>query len=119
MDNDFFSADDYVSGNQLELQRLIKDVYALDVPVKFDTTFWEGLTENERKNVEVQFKDGEKEKFWLQLYKQGTVNYFLIKFLFYFFLEWLRKRWKSFNIIRNFTSMESSNLQSWKRKRRT
>ena len=80
MDNDIFSSDDYVSGSVLELNRLIKDVYALDIPIKFTESFWLGLNESNAKSDIIQFvgnsdtKQKEKDKFWLQLYQPGTVR---------------------------------------------
>jgi hypothetical protein len=71
MDNDFFSPDDYLSGNSLQLSSLIRDVYDLDVPIKFNEDYWNGLPISSRGTSEITFKD--KEKFWLKLYKQGPV----------------------------------------------
>lgn len=69
MDNDIFSRDDYASGAVLNIQRLIKDVYALDVPIKFNQDFFKGLNDNDRRSSEIEFID--KDKFWLNLYRQG------------------------------------------------
>jgi Ca2+-dependent lipid-binding protein len=81
MDNDFFSKDDYLAGSVFELGKLIKDVYALDVPIKFEKDYFDALNPNEKGTKEIEFKTDEKEtdKFWLQLYKQGQVN----KYYFY------------------------------------
>jgi hypothetical protein len=74
MDNDFFSPDDYASGNTLNIARLVKDVYALDVPIKFNSDFYNALGTHE-KSPEIEFQKGEKEKFWLKLHKQtGNEN---------------------------------------------
>lgn len=72
MDKDFFSPDDYLSGNSLQLAHLIKDVYELDIPIKFNKNFWDGLPAAIRGTSEIQFKDND--KFWLKLYKQGPVR---------------------------------------------
>lgn len=71
MDNDFFSSDDYLSGNSLQLAPIIRDVYDLDVPIKFNEPYWNGLPSENRGISEIEFK--EKEKFWLKLHKQGPV----------------------------------------------
>jgi hypothetical protein len=97
MDNDLFSRDDYVSGAVLDIGRIIKDVYFLDVPIKFDRDYWEGLTPQQKSGVPIEFKTdkSEREKFWLDLEKAGGVRKFL--FLFFNFLQIFlaRKRWKS------------------------
>jgi hypothetical protein len=73
MDNDLFSFNDYLSSNQLDIGKILKYVYDLDIPLKFDKNFYDTLDANYQKNLDIQFRDGEKDKFWLQLYKQGTV----------------------------------------------
>lgn len=78
MDNDIFSKDDYASGNVLNIQRLVKDVYALDVPIKFNQEFFKGLPEHDKRASDIEFI--EKEKFWFNLYRQGDVS--VIRILF-------------------------------------
>jgi hypothetical protein len=75
MDNDLFSKDDYVSGNVLNIGRIIKDVYALDIPVKFDKDYWDGLSPAEKAHTNIKFTNdkNEKDKFWFTLDKQGQV----------------------------------------------
>jgi hypothetical protein len=82
-DNDFFSYDDYISGCVLNLARLIREVYSLDVPIKFDRDYWNGLSENERKDVGIEFKD--EDKFWVNLTRQGEVMYFILFFKYFYF----------------------------------
>lgn len=77
MDNDIFSFNDYLSSNQLEINKILKNVYDLDIPMKLDRNFYDALEANYRKNLDIEFRSGENEKFWLQLYKQGSVIYFL------------------------------------------
>ncbi len=74
MDNDFFSFNDYLSGNSLQLRSLIRDVYELDVPIKFDRDYYDALPQASRESGDFEFKDDDKDKFWLKLYKQGAVN---------------------------------------------
>jgi hypothetical protein len=76
MDNDLLSYNDYLSSNQLEIGKILKYVYDLDIPLKFDKNFYETLDDNYRKNLDIEFRDQEKDKFWLQLYKQGSVRNF-------------------------------------------
>jgi len=71
-DNDFFSFDDYISGIALDIGRLIREVYQLDVPVKFSKDYWKALSDADRKGVEISFHADDDEKFWLNCSRQGT-----------------------------------------------
>lgn len=81
-DNDFFSFDDYISGCTLDLARIMKEVYYLDIPIKFSRSYWDGLTAQEKQGLEIQFQDGEEDKFWINLKRQGDV------YIILFILEW-------------------------------
>lgn len=70
-DNDFFSYDDFISDNTLDIDRLLREVYSLDVPIKFDKAYWEGLPADKKRGVEIEFNSEDKTKFWLTLHKQG------------------------------------------------
>ncbi len=78
MDNDFFSKNDYLAGNTLDLYKLIENVYQLDIPIKFEKAYYEGLnTKGRSTDIEfVKYDGDEVEKFWLQLYTPKDVNFF-------------------------------------------
>ncbi len=69
MDNDFFSPDDYAAGNSINLRRIVSDVYNLDVPIKFNKAYYEGLG---YKDENLEFEDND--KFWYVMKKPDGVS---------------------------------------------
>ena len=115
MDNDFFSFNDYLSGNSLQLRTLIRDVYELDVPIKFDRDYYDAFPQASRESGDIEFKDDDKDKFWLKLYKQGAVNIIIYNNLF--LIEWCREWRQSSTKSGNNAKLEGNGLQGRKRKR--
>ena len=73
-DNDFFSKDDFICGHDLDLGRLFKEVFHLDIPITFTKTYFEEIMKNLPKNEDIKFEDPKnKKKFWLQMYQHNDV----------------------------------------------
>ena len=71
-DNDILMKDDYICGGNFNMKRLLHDANVLDMPIKFNRSYYSDLTEKERESG-IEFlnsdEDKEGEKFWLQMYK--------------------------------------------------
>ena len=73
-DKDIFSSDDYISGATLNLKDLLTLPKFLGMPVKFNKTYYEGLTPKEQEIYgDIEFlsetDDEDGIKFWVQCYK--------------------------------------------------
>ena len=62
-DNDFFSFDDFISGNDLELGKLMKEVYTIDLPIHFNKLYFDSVIEKlpnkEKLLKDIKFEDKE------------------------------------------------------------
>ena len=73
-DKDIFASDDYISGATLNLKDLIIVPKYLQMPIKFTRSYYNGLTEAEKKvygAIEFMDKKDDEEgiKFWVQCFK--------------------------------------------------
>ena len=73
-DKDIFASDDYISGATLNLKDLVIVPKYLQMPIKFTRSYYNGLTEAEKKvygAIEFMDKKDDEEgiKFWVQCYK--------------------------------------------------
>ena len=76
-DNDILARDDFICGGQINIYKLIKEVYTLDIPVTFKRDYQNALSPEERiKDVEFLSKEEDPDgvKFWVQCSKQGVSN---------------------------------------------
>lgn len=83
-DKDFFSSDDYICNNTLNLEDFLKRIYVLDTPIKFSEDYWNSMTLEEKQKMfettDPQWfpewckddKFNKENKFWLHLKRPNT-----------------------------------------------
>lgn len=75
-DNDLLSHDDFICGTDLDMREMIKDLYYIDVPMKFDYLYFEDLCNKtpELRNF-IEFPEPkEKNNFWVKLFRMEGVS---------------------------------------------
>lgn len=87
-DKDFFSPDDYICSNNINLEDFLNRIYDLDTPIKFSENYWKSMTDNEKEKM-FQTKDKEyfpewchddenvENKFWLHMKEKNKEGQFI------------------------------------------
>ena len=80
-DNDLLSHDEFICGTDFELDRMLRDLYYIDVPMKFDLPYFDDMVAtNPLLKENITFPDiKEKNNFWLKLYRMEGVTFFFLK----------------------------------------
>jgi len=69
-DQDYFSRDDYVCGNTIDLTSLFKYCDLIDSNIRFDKNYYNQLPEEVKKGINLSWKDND--SFWLKMYKENS-----------------------------------------------
>jgi hypothetical protein len=79
-DNDILSHDDFICGNEIDLSEMIRDLYLLNIPLKYDTAYFNDICDLypglKLKDV-IEFENPRQEKttFWLKCFRTENVIY--------------------------------------------
>lgn len=75
-DNDILSHDDFICGADINIGTMVRDLYYLNIPMKFDLNYFEDLAkENPSLKEDIYFPDkNERTNFWVKCYRFEGVN---------------------------------------------
>lgn len=83
-DNDILSHDDFICGTDLDLTMMIEDIYNLNIPLKFDKTYFEDFVKfhpDLKNKIHFDYGNEEKAKFWIKCFRTEGVKSYLFRLI--------------------------------------
>ena len=73
------SHDDFICGTDIDISVMLRDTYYLNIPMKFDSSYFEDIASKkpDLKNVIYFPDDKEKNNFWIKCFQMDGVWKFL------------------------------------------